>query len=63
MNKKTIKQITIFLNLKKMFPDDTACKLYLQNRGAGPMGVYCPRCGSEKVYALKNEAVSLGIVS
>jgi len=53
MNKKTIKQITL-PEFEAMFPDDKACKLYLQNR-RWPDGVYCPRCGSEKVYALKSK--------
>jgi transposase-like protein len=35
-----------------MFPDDDACKTYLQAR-RWPNGVCCPRCGSSKVFELK----------
>jgi transcription elongation factor Elf1 len=34
------------------FPDETACRQFLQDR-RWPDGVRCPRCGNEKVYALK----------
>lgn len=34
-----------------MFPDETACRTYLQAR-RWPEGVHCPRCGNDKVYAL-----------
>lgn len=52
MANKTIKQITLS-EFNFMFPDDTACKMYLQNR-RWPDAVKCPRCGTEKVYALKS---------
>lgn len=34
-----------------LFPDDDACKAYLARR-RWPNGVRCPRCGSDRVYAL-----------
>lgn len=34
-----------------LFPDDDACKAYLTRR-RWPSGVRCPRCGSDRVYAL-----------
>jgi transposase-like protein len=34
-----------------LFPDDDACKAYLARR-RWPAGVRCPRCGSDRVYAL-----------
>jgi transposase-like protein/IS1 family transposase len=37
---------------EKLFPTDEACKQYLTAR-RWPKGVYCPRCGNEKVYELK----------
>ena len=37
---------------EKLFPNDNACKDYLLAR-RWPNGVKCPRCGNEKVYALK----------
>lgn len=40
--------------LEAKFPDDGACKSYLQAR-RWPNGVKCPRCGNEKVYELKRE--------
>ncbi|MGE0282541.1 MAG: IS1595 family transposase [Rhizobiaceae bacterium] len=36
----------------KMFPDEDACDAYLVAQ-RWPDGVYCPRCGSTHVYALK----------
>ena len=36
-----------------LFPDDNACKLYLQCR-RWPVAVCCPRCGNEKVYPVTN---------
>jgi transposase-like protein len=41
----TIKQF------EELFPNDDACKVYLQNR-RWPVGVKCPRCQSENVYSL-----------
>jgi transposase-like protein len=35
-----------------LFPTDEACKQYLTAR-RWPKGVFCPRCGNEKVYELK----------
>jgi len=46
------KQMTI-IEFEKLFPDDDACKAYLQAR-RWPTGVICPRCGAtERVFALK----------
>lgn len=36
----------------RMFPDETAAKLYLTNR-RWPDGVTCPKCGNKEVYTLK----------
>jgi transposase-like protein len=35
------------------FPDEEACKTYLAAR-RWPNGVHCPRCNSEKVFAVKS---------
>jgi transposase-like protein len=48
---KAIPQMTV-AQFEAMFPDETACDTYLQAR-RWPNGVHCPRCGNEKVYALK----------
>ena len=45
------KQMTIG-QFEKAFPDDDACKSYLQSR-RWPNDVVCPRCGNEKVVELK----------
>ncbi|MGA7675777.1 MAG: IS1595 family transposase [Rhizomicrobium sp.] len=37
---------------EKAFPDEDACDAYLVAH-RWPEGVYCPRCGSDRVYALK----------
>jgi transposase-like protein len=42
------KQMTI-AEFEALFPDDDACKTYLQAR-RWPTGIKCPRCGNEKVY-------------
>jgi transposase-like protein len=36
-----------------MFPDEDACKTYLQTR-RWPDGIHCPRCGSEVTHAVKS---------
>jgi transposase-like protein len=36
-----------------MFPDEAACRGYLQAR-RWPKGIRCPRCGNEKVFAVKS---------
>jgi transposase-like protein len=36
---------------ERLFPDDNACKAYLAHR-RWPVGVRCPRCGSNRVYEL-----------
>jgi transposase-like protein len=48
----TVQSPKTFADFDRLFPDETACKLYLQAR-RWPKGVWCPRCGNEKVYALK----------
>jgi transposase-like protein len=47
------KQMTI-AEFEALFPDDDACKAYLQNR-RWPVGIKCPRCGNEKVYPVTNK--------
>jgi predicted RNA-binding Zn-ribbon protein involved in translation (DUF1610 family)/transposase-like protein len=47
---KFTKQMTI-AEFEAAFPDDDACKAYLQSR-RWPVGVRCPRCGNEKLSAL-----------
>ncbi len=42
------RQMTL-ADFDRMFPDETACKLYLTLR-RWPTGVACPRCGNTKVY-------------
>lgn len=41
-----------FADFDRLFPDETACKIYLTTR-RWPKGVTCPRCGNDKVYSLK----------
>lgn len=48
------KQMTIG-QFEALFPDDDACKAYLQAR-RWPDGVGCPRCGNENVYPVTNRA-------
>lgn len=48
---KPVPQMTV-AQFDAAFPDEEACKSYLQAR-RWPEGVRCPRCGNEKVYALK----------
>jgi hypothetical protein len=38
---------------EELFPNDDACKAYLQSR-RWPVGVKCPRCVNEKVYPVAN---------
>ena len=38
----------------RRFPDETSCRLALQ-AARWPGGVRCPKCGTEKVYALKSK--------
>jgi transposase-like protein len=40
-----------FADFDRLFPDETACKLYLVAR-RWPNGPVCPRCGNTKVYEL-----------
>src|SRR5437660_8223765 len=49
---KPVHQLTI-RQFETMFPDEDACKAYLQAR-RWPEGVHCPRCGNPKVYDLKS---------
>jgi transposase-like protein len=48
---KFTRQMTV-PQFEKLFPTDEACKAYLTAR-RWPVGVRCPRCGNENVYALK----------
>jgi transposase-like protein len=41
-----------FADFDRLFPDETACRLYLTAR-RWPDGIICPRCGNTKVYSLK----------
>jgi transposase-like protein len=41
-----------FQQFMATFPDEPSCRQYLKDR-RWPDGVRCPRCGNEKVYALK----------
>ena len=49
---KSVKQLTN-AQFKSMFPDESACKQYLQMR-RWPEGVHCPRCGNVDVYPVTN---------
>lgn len=51
---KFTRQMTIG-EFEALFPTDDACKQYLTDR-RWPEGVTCPRCGSDKVYALTTRA-------
>jgi|GEM_PF-4985594 len=46
------RQMMIY-EFESLFPDDDACKGYLQARRR-PADVVCPRCGSDKVWELKS---------
>jgi transposase-like protein len=52
MPQPTISSPKTFADFDRLFPDETACKLYLTMR-RWPDGVICPKCGNTKVYALK----------
>jgi transposase-like protein len=41
-----------FQQFMATFPDEASCRQYLRDR-RWPKGVHCPRCGNDKVYALK----------
>ena len=45
---KPVPQMTV-AQFEAMFPDEEACKTYLQAR-RWPEGVHCPRCGNDKVF-------------
>lgn len=49
--KKRIHQMTVG-QFEAAFPDERACDAYLINH-RWPVGVRCPRCGSDRVYELK----------
>src|SRR5258708_2902151 len=49
---KAVPQMTT-AQFEAMFPDETACKAYLQAR-RWPHGVRCPRCGNTKVFAVSS---------
>lgn len=49
---KPVPQMTI-AQFDAAFPDETACKTYLQAR-RWPKGVQCPRCGNDKVFAVSS---------
>jgi hypothetical protein len=51
-NTPITKQMTM-AEFDQLFPDDESCQRYLLSR-RWPNGVSCPRCGNEKVYALKS---------
>ena len=43
-----------FADFDRLFPDETAAKLYLTSR-RWPDGVKCPKCGNAKVYSLPSK--------
>lgn len=49
---KAVPQMTA-AQFEAMFPDEEACKSYLQAR-RWPKGVYCPRCGNDSVFPVKS---------
>jgi transposase-like protein len=49
---KAVPQMTV-AQFETMFPDETACRTYLQVR-RWPNGVHCPRCGNDKVFAVSS---------
>lgn len=49
---KAVPQMTI-AQFEAAFPNETACKTYLQAR-RWPKGVHCPRCGNDKVFAVSS---------
>ena len=49
---KAVPQMTT-AQFEATFPDDDACKEYLAKR-RWPLGVHCPRCGNDKVFAVKS---------
>lgn len=49
---KAVPQMTI-AQFEAAFPDETACKTYLQAR-RWPKGVLCPRCGNDKVFPVSS---------
>jgi transposase-like protein len=49
---KPVPQMTV-AQFEATFPDDDACKSYLQAR-RWPNGIRCPRCGNEKVFPVKS---------
>jgi hypothetical protein len=48
---KPVPQMTV-AQFDAMFPDEESCKAYLAKR-RWPLGVQCPRCGNDKVFAVK----------
>jgi transposase-like protein len=50
---KAVTQLTV-PQFEAMFPDDDACKVYLQARRWPDGVVKCPRCGNDKVYPAAN---------
>lgn len=49
---KPVPQMTV-AQFEAMFPDEEACKTYLQAR-RWPEGVRCPRCGNDKVFPVSS---------
>jgi transposase-like protein len=52
VNSQRIHQMTV-KDFEALFPNEEACDAYLV-RHRWPMGVRCPRCGSDRVYELTN---------
>src|SRR5687768_549755 len=48
-----VRQMTL-TQFDKMFPNEDACKQYLQDK-RWPKGVCCPRCGNKNVYKLESK--------
>ena len=51
---KPVQQMTVS-EFEARFPDEEACGRYLVKR-RWPKGVRCPRCGNDKVFAVKTMA-------
>src|SRR5712691_5486942 len=49
---KPIPALTV-AQFEAMFPDELACKSYLQAR-RWPQGIRCPRCGNERVFPVSS---------
>lgn len=53
-SRKRIHQMTV-ADFERLFPDEDACAAYLISH-RWPVGVRCPRCGSDRIYEIKTMA-------